>query len=128
VRPVPRIKQPRTKAARTNEPRTKAPRARRVPDTWVVAALIAVILTLVAPDISYAATSQSRQATTGCIGLTPAAFPAAGFISDAARTQGGHLWWHRQKNGASVCIGTVVESVQYNSTATKTWKVIIYST
>jgi hypothetical protein len=115
----------------------QAPRIGRLPGRWLAAALIAAALALLAPGISYATASQSHQTTTasqsrqmatGCIGITPAAFPAAGFISDAARTQGGHLWWHRQKNRASVCIGTVVESVQYNSTATKTWKVTIYST
>lgn len=132
MRPVPRSKAPRSKASRTKAActkasRTKAARARRLPDTWVVAALTAAVLTLVAPDISYAATSQTRPAAAGCIGIAPAVFPAAGFITNNSRTEGGHFWWRRQKGGASVCVGTVVEAVQYNATATKTWKVIVYS-
>ena len=54
-------------------------------------------------------------------------FPALGFITNSARTQGGHLWWRRSAAGTSVCIGTVVEWVQYNVTAAKTWRVIVYS-
>jgi hypothetical protein len=37
------------------------------------------------------------------------------------------MWWRRQADGASVCVGTVVEFVQYKATATKTWRVIIFS-
>src|SRR4029077_896427 len=43
------------------------------------------------------------------------------------RTQGGHLWWRRSADGGSVCIGTVIMWVQYNTTAAKTWQVTIYS-
>lgn len=76
------------------------------------------------PAVSNATASQSVVA--GCRGVTPAVFPAFGFITDPARTQGGHLWWRSAAGG--VCIGTVVEWVQYNTTATKTWRVIVYTT
>jgi hypothetical protein len=65
---------------------------------------------------------------TGCLGVTPAIFPAQGFITNPGRSQGGHLWWRFAGDGTSVCIGTVVEFVQYNATATKTWRVIVYTT
>jgi hypothetical protein len=65
---------------------------------------------------------------TGCLGVTPAIFPAQGFITNPSRSQGGHLWWRFAGDGTSVCIGTVVEFVQYNATATKTWRVIVYTT
>ena len=55
----------------------------------------------------------------------PAVIPARGFITNPSRDQGGHLWWRSETGG--VCIGTVVEWVQYNVTATKTWRVIVYS-
>src|SRR5690242_1100418 len=69
----------------------------------------------------------AAQAATGCLGVTPAIFPAQGFITDPGRGQGGHLWWRFAGDGTSVCIGTVVEFVQYNTTATKTWRVIVYT-
>ena len=69
----------------------------------------------------------AAQAATGCLGVTPAIFPAQGFITDPGRSQGGHLWWRFAGDGTSVCIGTVVEFVQYNSTAAKTWRVIVYT-
>jgi len=69
----------------------------------------------------------AAQAATGCLGVTPAIFPAQGFITDPGRGQGGHLWWRFAGDGTSVCIGTVVEFVQYNATATKTWRVIVYT-
>jgi hypothetical protein len=84
-------------------------------------------LALLAPGVSYATASQSSPAAGGCTGVTPAAFPARGFIANPDRTQGGHLWWRRSADGTSVCIGTVVEWVRYNTTATKTWTVIVYS-
>jgi hypothetical protein len=61
-----------------------------------------------------------------CLGVTKAIAPAQGFIADPARTQGGHFWWHPTQAG--VCVGTVVEWVRYNSTATKTWRVLVYDT
>jgi len=69
----------------------------------------------------------AAQAATGCLGVTPAIFPAQGFITNPGRSQGGHLWWRFAGDGTSVCIGTVVEFVQYNTTATKTWRVIVYT-
>jgi len=61
----------------------------------------------------------------GCRGVTPAIFPAAGFITNPSRSQAGHLWWRPSTGGT--CIGTVIEWVQYNAAATKTWRVIVYS-
>jgi hypothetical protein len=101
-----------------------------------VAALLALLalLVLLMPGVSYAAgqsTAAARArsspglALDGCTGVTPAAFPAVGFITDPDRSQAGHLWWRPEADG--VCIGTVVEFVQYNTTATKTWWVIVYS-
>ena len=49
-----------------------------------------------------------------------------GFITNPSRAQGGHLWWRPADDGG-VCVGSVVEWVQYNTTATKTWRVIAYS-
>jgi len=69
----------------------------------------------------------AQAAGPGCLGVTPAIFPAQGFITNPNRSQGGHLWWRFAGDGTSVCIGTVVEFVQYNATATKTWRVIVYS-
>jgi hypothetical protein len=106
---------------------------RRVPHirlAVVLAAGAVAAAALLAPGVSYATASQSVPAVTaaaGCRGVTPAAFPALGFITDPARTQGGHLWW-RSAGAGSVCIGTVVEWVQYNTTATKTWRVVVYTT
>jgi hypothetical protein len=37
-----------------------------------------------------------------------------------------HLWWHGSADG-SVCIGTVIMWVRYNTAAAKTWRVIVYS-
>src|SRR5947209_5879363 len=69
----------------------------------------------------------AQAAATGCLGVTPAIFPAQGFITNPGRSQGGHLWWRFAGDGTSVCIGTVVEFVQYNATAAKTWRVIVYT-
>src|SRR6476661_2046703 len=60
-------------------------------------------------------------------GVTQALLTASGFITNPGRTQGGHLWWRRSADGGSVCIGTVIMWVQYNTTAAKTWQVTIYS-
>jgi hypothetical protein len=69
----------------------------------------------------------AQAAGPGCLGVTPAIFPAQGFITNPNRSQGGHLWWRFTGDGTSVCIGTVVEFVQYNATAAKTWRVIVYT-
>lgn len=61
-----------------------------------------------------------------CRDVTQALLPANGFITNPSRAQGGRLWWHRSADG-SVCIGTVIMWVQYNTTAAKTWRVIGYS-
>jgi len=115
----------------------QATRTRRLSRRWLAAALITGAVALLAPGVSYATASQSSPAAAGCRGVTPAALPALGFITGPGRTQGGHLWWRRSvaSSGAAstgaantgVCIGTVVEWVQYNTTMTKTWKVIVYS-
>ena len=59
-------------------------------------------------------------------GVTQALLPANGLITSPGRAQGGHLWWHRSADG-SVCVGTVIMWVQYNTTAARTWRVIVYS-
>ncbi|HLN71574.1 MAG TPA: hypothetical protein VK280_30425 [Streptosporangiaceae bacterium] len=124
-------------------PRTstrQATRTRRLTGRWLAAALIVGAVALLAPGVSYATAGQaspvtagqataglSSPASAGCTGVTPAVFPALGFITNSARTQGGHLWWRRSAAGTSVCVGTVVEWVQYNVTTAKTWRVIVYS-
>ena len=62
-----------------------------------------------------------------CTGVTPQIIPAAGFIANPARAQGGHFWWRAPAGSGSVCVGTVIEWVQYTTMAAKTWKVIVYS-
>lgn len=117
-------------------PRTsQATRIRRLPGRWLATALIVGAVALLAPGVKYVIASQASTSTpatltaaTGCRGVTPEVFPAQGFITNPNRTQAGHLWWRRSASGASVCIGTVVEWVQYNTTATKTWRVIVYTT
>jgi hypothetical protein len=104
-----------------------ATRAGRLPRRWLAAALITGAVALLAPGVSYATAAQSGPAAGGCTGVTPAVIPALGFITDPHRTQGGHLWWRPAAAGSGVCIGTVVEWVQYTVTATKTWRVIVYS-
>ncbi len=130
----------RTRPARLTrpEPFTRpAPRARRLPGRWLAALLVTGTLALLVPGVSYATASQSSPArtttatadaaagTVGCRGVTPAVIPALGFITNPGRTQAGHLWWRPEAGG--ICIGTVIEWVQYNTTATKTWRVIVYS-
>ena len=97
--------------------------------------LITGALALLVPGVSDAAASQSSPASqsaraavtaaVGCRGVTPAVIPAVGFITNPSHTQAGHLWWRAEAGG--VCIGTVIEWVQYNTTATKNWRVIVYS-
>jgi hypothetical protein len=111
---------------------------KRLPGRWMAAVLLtgtallvtgAMLLTpgasLPTASLATRLTSVSSPASGGCRGVTPAAFPAQGFIANPARTQGGHLWWRR--SGTGVCIGTVIEWVRYNATTTKTWRVIVYS-
>ncbi len=118
----------------------QAPRIGQLSRKWLAAALITGGVALLAPGVSYVTASPSappaaqraaalaaQTATDGCRGVTPAIFPAQGFITNPARTQGGHLWWRHAGDGTSVCIGTVVEWVQYNVTTTKTWRVIVYT-
>jgi hypothetical protein len=88
------------------------------------AAMLAATSAVLFAGVSYAATSQ---ASTSCRGVTAANFPASGFITNPARTKGGNMWWQRLPDG-SVCVGTVVEFVQYNVTMTKTWRVLVYTT
>ena len=124
-----------------------AARTRRLPGRWLAAVLITGALALLVPGVSHAAASQSSPASraaraavtsaataavtsavtaaVGCRGVTPAVIPAVGFITNPTRTQAGHLWWRAEAGG--VCIGTVIEWVQYNTTATKNWRVIVYS-
>jgi hypothetical protein len=100
----------------------------RLRTRWLVAVLIAAAVALLAPGVSYATaghSSPAAAAAAGCRGVTPAVIPAQGFITNPGRAQGGHLWWRAEQGG--VCIGTVIEWVQYNTTATKTWRVIVYS-
>lgn len=101
------------------------PPARRLSRRWLFIALITASVAVLVPGISYAAASQGGPAVASCTGVRPVTFPAAGFITNPGRTQGGHTWWRRTASGA-VCIGTVVEFVQYNSDATKTWQVTAY--
>ncbi len=125
----------------------RAPRIGRLSRTWLAATLITGGVALLAPGVSYvtarpSAPPAARQAATlaaaqaaqtaqtaadGCRGVTPAVFPAQGFITNPARTQGGHLWWRYAGDGTSVCIGTVVQWVQYNVTTAKTWRVIVFT-
>src|SRR6202167_2022617 len=108
-------------------PRTRlAALIRRLSGRWLAAALIAGAVPLLVPGVSYATAGESNVAATGCLGVTPAAFPAMGFITNPRRSQAGHLWWRRTADG-DVCIGTVVEWVQYNGPMTKTWKVTVYT-
>ena len=110
--------------------------ARWLSGGWLAALLITGVLALLVPGVSYATAGQSSPASqsaapaavtaaVGCQGVTPTVIPALGFITNPSRSQGGHLWWRPETSG--VCIGTVIEWVQYNITATKTWRVIVYS-
>ena len=115
-------------------------RRRRLPAKWLAAMLITAAVALLAPGVTYVTAGRSSTtaaatttatmtaATTaaGCRGVTRAFLPANGFITNPSRAQGGHLWWRRSADG-SVCIGTVIMWVQYNATAAKTWRVIVYS-
>jgi len=136
VRRVPRfpIDQARTDQAYTDQ----AALRRRLPAKWLAAALITVAVALLAPGMSFVTAGRSgattatmtaamSPATVGCRGVTQAVLPANGFITNPSRAHGGHLWWRRSADGGSVCIGTVIMWVQYNATAAKTWRVIVYS-
>jgi hypothetical protein len=115
-------------------------RRRRLPAKWLAAMLITAAVALLAPGVTYVTAGRSSTpaaatttatmtaATTaaGCRGVTQVLLPANGFITNPSRAQGGHLWWHRSADG-SVCIGTVIMWVRYNTTAAKTWRVIVYS-
>jgi hypothetical protein len=121
-------------------------RRRRLPAKWLAAMLITTAVALLAPGVTYVTAGRSSTAATttttttaavaaattvattavGCRGVTGALLPANGFITNPSRAQGGHLWWHRSANG-SMCIGTVIVWVRYNTTAAKTWRVIVYS-
>ena len=115
-------------------------RRRRLPAKWLAAMLITTAVALLAPGVTYvtagrssttaaattAAATTAAAAAAGCRGVTEALLPAKGFVTNPSRAQGGHLWWHRSADG-SVCIGTVIMWVQYNATAAKTWRVIVYS-
>jgi hypothetical protein len=130
---------------------TDQARRRHLPAKWLAAMLITAAVALLAPGVTYrtagrsgttmattttaAATTTAVSTTTagattaaggGCKGVTQALLPANGFITNPSRVQGGHLWWHRSADG-SVCIGTVIMWVRYNTTAAKTWRVIVYS-
>jgi hypothetical protein len=117
----------------------QAARRRRLPAKWLAAMLITAAVALLAPGVTYITAGRSSTTTatmtaavaapttgTGCRGVTPAVLPANGFITNPSRAQGGHLWWRRTADG-SVCIGTVIMWVQYNTTVAKTWRVIVYS-
>ena len=102
-------------------------RRKRLPAKWLAAMLITAAVALLAPGATYVTAGRSSATTAaGCRGVTEALLPANGFISNPIRAQGGHLWWHRSADG-SVCIGTVIMWVRYNTTAAKTWRVIVYS-
>jgi hypothetical protein len=134
----------------------REPRIGRLSRTWLMTAVITGAVAVLAPGVHYAmagpsvpashpqgatlaaqtgatqtptpqAGTAAQAAVPGCLGVTPAIFPAQGFITNPNRSQGGHLWWRFAGDGTSVCIGTVVEFVQYNATATKTWRVIVYT-
>jgi len=107
-------------------------RTGRRPGRWLAAVLVTGALALLVPGVSDATASPASlsaqadvTAAVGCRGVTPAVIPAVGFITNPGRTQAGHLWWRAEAGGA--CIGTVIEWVQYNTTATKNWRVIVYS-
>ena len=111
-------------------------RSGRLRGRWLAPLLVIGVLALLVPGVTLATAGQSRPATAavaaatadaaiGCRGVTPATFPAVGFITNPSRSQGGHLWWRPATGGT--CLGTVIEWVQYNSTATKTWRVVVYS-
>jgi hypothetical protein len=123
-------------------------RRRRLPAKWLAAVLITAAVGLLAPGVTYITAGRSstttatttaattaamavntavNTATAGCRGVTQAILPASGFITNPSRAQGGHLWWRRSADGGSVCIGTVIMWVQYNTTMAKTWQVTIYS-
>jgi hypothetical protein len=114
-------------------------RTSRISGGWLAALLITGTVALLVPGVSYVTASQSSPASqslltdqaasaasaVGCLGVTPAIIPALGFVTNPSRSQAGHLWYRPSAGG--VCVGSVVEWVQYNAPATKTWRVIVYS-
>jgi hypothetical protein len=114
-------------------------RTGRLSGRWLGALLIIGLMALLIPGVSpvmspvmssttasqASPTAATATADAGCRGVTATVIPALGFITNPDRTQGGHPWWRAEPGGT--CIGTVVEWVQYNTTATKTWRVIVYS-
>jgi hypothetical protein len=111
-------------------------RASRISGGWLAALLITGTVALLVPGVSYVTASQSSPSVltdqaasaasaVGCLGVTPAVIPALGFITNPSRSQAGHLWYRPAAGG--VCVGSVVEWVQYNAPATKTWRVMVYS-
>jgi hypothetical protein len=111
-----------------------AARTGRLSGRWFAALLVIGVLGLLAPGVrlvtapaahAAAAAPAAVSAEVGCQGVTPAVIPAVGFITNPSRAQAGHLWWRSEAGG--VCIGTVIEWVQYNAPATKNWRVIVYS-
>jgi hypothetical protein len=113
------------------------PLIKKLPGKVLVAALIIVAIAVLVPVMRHSTTGQASRTTqvsqaadtspASCRGVTPATFTAQGFITNPARTQGGHTWWRNEQASGSVCVGTVVEWVQYNVTMTKTWRVVIYT-
>ena len=144
-----KVSQMRTRQASTRQASTRqAPGIGGLSRKWLMAAVITGAIAVLAPGVRYATASppapaghpqaatlaaqtgapqNAGAAATGCRGVTPAVFPAQGFITNPNRSQGGHLWWRFAGDGTSVCIGTVVEFVQYNVTTTKTWRVIVFT-
>jgi hypothetical protein len=95
--------------------------------TGATTAATATTTTTAAATIAAAgATTAATTTAAGCRGVTQVLLPADGFITNPSRVQGGHLRWHCSAGG-SVCIGTVIMWVQYNTAAARTWRVIVYS-
>jgi len=94
--------------------------------TTTAATTTAAGKTTAARETTAAGTTTAATTGVGCRGVTQALLPANGFVSNPSRAQGGHLWWHRSADG-SVCIGTVIMWVRYNTTVARTWRVIVYS-
>jgi hypothetical protein len=103
--------------------------------------LITAAVALLAPGVTYetAAGPAPRRGNNGCHGgdndsssssrlpgRHAGAAPGGRLHHQSEPVQGGHLRWHRSAGG-SVCIGTVIMWVQYNTAAARTWRVIVYS-
>lgn len=112
-------------------PGRRARRVRRRAGGTLAALFVIGLIALLTQTSSFTAAASpaaraSAAADTSCTGVTPGFIPAVGFITSPDRTQGGHLWWRGSPAGGT-CVGSVIEWVQYNTTMTKTWRVIIYS-